>query len=127
MTDNSLNNQALQLGIAVGVAIYGSIASSVDKKRIKQGKYTPEDYEGARAVFYFVIACLVAWAVSTLVFYKLEPQWTRGYKGDPENAGIPNQDGVDDEKGGSLVAAAPGRVQCASLQRTAGGLPIRVW
>lgn len=72
-------NAALQLGVGLGVAIVASISTSIEQKRAAQGIATPEDYHGAAAAYWFIVAWLVLLAVLILLFYRVEPQWrTKG-------------------------------------------------
>ena len=73
-----LSYQAMQLGVGIGVSVYGAIGASVTATRAEKGTLTPDDYHGNQAIFYFVVACLVLWAVCTLVFYKVENEWRGG-------------------------------------------------
>lgn len=63
-------NSALQLGVAVFIAILSSITQSVDKKRVKQGK--EPGYHGIAAGYWFVLAWVCFVFIMVQVFYTAE-------------------------------------------------------
>lgn len=73
-TVGAVFNAALQLGGAIGVAVFTSIQTSVDKKKShglsETGVYT--GYSGRAAAWWFIVALVVLTTVAIAVFYKPE-------------------------------------------------------
>jgi Ni/Fe-hydrogenase subunit HybB-like protein len=79
--------QAIQLGVALGVAILASISTSVTNKRVKQGHSSgSSDYHGAAAAYWFVVAFIAFLGVMISVFYRVEDRYRTQSK-DPEAVG----------------------------------------
>jgi hypothetical protein len=69
-TVGAVFNTALQLGLALGLAIITSIQTSTDNKRAAQGMVV--GYQGIADGFWFVLAQVVVTMVGVLVFYKIQ-------------------------------------------------------
>ena len=65
--DNS--NTALQLGLALGLAVITSIQTSENQKEIAKGHSA--GYVGVRDAYWFVVAWVAITIIAHLVFYKI--------------------------------------------------------
>ena len=86
-TVGAIFNGALQLGSAVGIAVVGSITSSVDARTGGGGE---RRFEGRAAAYWFLFAIVVVEWIALLVFYKVR-------KEDSEEAG--QEEGKSSEAG----------------------------
>lgn len=124
-------NSALQLGIAIGVSAFGSIAASVESKRARKGQADPSDYHGAQAVFWFVIACLVLWMVCLLLFYRVEPHFRKGGAVDAEAGTVEGgaaaseagEEDAEEEKRISMIKRNSSAAYAAESEGTAAASP----
>ena len=73
-------NCALQMGIAVGLAVMASITTSINQDLERQGKVV--DYQGLRDSFWFTVAFTAFMAVMVLIFYRIK----KSVVSDPEAA-----------------------------------------
>ncbi|KAF8308254.1 MFS general substrate transporter [Clavulina sp. PMI_390] len=100
-------NAALQLAVALGVAINTSIVQSVDNKRISKGEDV--GFNGIAAGYWFNLAFVSVMLIGVLVFYKRErPEVLEeiaqndekivGLEGDSLEKKVTNATAVDDEK-----------------------------
>jgi hypothetical protein len=62
------SDTALQLGLALGLAIITSIQTSQNQKEIAKGH--PAGYVGVRDAYWFVVAWVAVTLIGHLVFYK---------------------------------------------------------
>lgn len=63
-------NCALQMGIAIGLAVMASITTSINQQRAAKGETV--DYEGLKDSFWFTVAFTAFMAFMVLIFYKIK-------------------------------------------------------
>ena len=82
-TVGAVFNSALQLGSAVGSAAVTSITTSIENKAGPNGSL---EYKGRADSFWFLLAVVVAEALSVLIFYK------------PRRTELAEEDNLDEKK-----------------------------
>ena len=82
-TVGAVFNSALQLGGAIGTAVFTSIQTSIDDKKRKQLGFSKEDpaytrYDGRKAGWWFIAAFVGVAFVGVLVFYRRNEEVVSG-------------------------------------------------
>ena len=62
--------KALQLGIALGLAVLASITTSVDKSHTASSPGSKAGYDGIAAGYWFILGLVILFAILVLIFYK---------------------------------------------------------
>ncbi|KAF8305938.1 MFS general substrate transporter [Clavulina sp. PMI_390] len=106
-------NAALQLAVALGVAINASIVQSIDTKRASKGEEV--GFNGIAAGYWFNLAFVSIMLIGVLIFYKRERLEMLAEIA-PNDENIPGLEGVED--GGALEKRATNATAVAEERTT---------